>query len=218
MEKEVRYLEITELRKCGEKEDRTIEGYAVVFNSRSHDLGGFTEIIDPTALDGVLERSDVVLLMNHDNSRGILGRSKCGKGSLKLNVDERGLHFETKAPKTALGDEALEMIERGDANQCSFAFTVEAESWEKEGNSYLRTITKFDRIWDCSILTCEPAYPATECSCRSFEEFKAKEAEELRLAQEQKEKEQREAEEAELKAKIAEQHSKLIEDYKDYLK
>lgn len=121
MEKEIRSLE-TEFRI--EPESRNIEGYAAVFNSRSHDLGGFIEEILPGAFDDVLERSDVVALLNHDSSRGILGRSKKCKGSLKLEVDDKGLRFSTEAPKTSLGDECLEYLRRGDANQCSFAFTV----------------------------------------------------------------------------------------------
>lgn len=33
------------------EEKRTIEGYALVFNSPSEDLGGFTEIIERSAID-----------------------------------------------------------------------------------------------------------------------------------------------------------------------
>lgn len=223
--KEIRNFGSVELRACGEnKESREIEGYALVFNSLSHDLGGFREQIMPEAINDVLERSDCVLVLNHDNSRGILGRSKCGKGSLRLKADEKGLHFETKAPKTALGEEALEYLRRGDATQCSFAFNVAegGDRWEKKSDgTYLRTITQLDKIYDCSILTCEPAYQGTSCSCRSFEDFKEKEAEELRLAKEAEEKaeqEKREKEEAEKAEAIKKAFDKLKEEYKNYLK
>ena len=43
-----------------EPESRTVTGYALVFNTESTGISGFTEVIAPTALDGVLERSDVL--------------------------------------------------------------------------------------------------------------------------------------------------------------
>ena len=220
MEKEVRSVD---LQFRNDNENRTIDGYAIVFNSLSHDLGGFVEQVSPNALDGVLERSDVVAVLNHDSSRGILGRSRYGNGSLKLSVDEHGLRFIVDAPHTSLGDECLEYLRRGDATQCSFAFTVGNDTWTKrDDGSYLRTINSFDKIFDCSILTCAPAYEATSVKCRSFEEFKAEEekkeaearAEEERLAQEQRE--------ADEEAKRQEEEQRLKEYYenlrKEYLK
>ena len=216
MEKEIRSIDI-EFRKDGE--NRTIDGYAIVFNSLSHNLGGFVERVLPEAVqDGVIEKSDVVALLNHDASRGILGRSRNGKGSLQLSADEHGLRFVVDAPKTALGDECLEYLRRGDATQCSFAFTVAEDSWEKQSDgTYLRTIRKFDRLYDCSILTCTPAYEATSVSCRSFDEFKAEEERkeaEAKAEQERIEKEQREAEEAEKQAKLKAYYDELREEYK----
>lgn len=219
MEKEIRSIDV-QFR--NESDNRTIDGYALVFNSLSHNLGGFVETISPNALDGVLERSDVVALLNHDNSRGILGRSRFGKGSLKLSVDDHGLRFVVEAPHTSLGDECLEYLRRGDATQCSFAFTVGSDTWTKrDDGTYLRTINSFDQIFDCSILTCTPAYEATSVSCRSFEEFKAEEArkEEEKLAElEKQEQAKREAEEAEKQAKIKEFYDALRKEYQDALK
>ena len=80
------------------EDSRLVEGYASVFNSRSKDLGGFTEIIDPSAFEGVIEKSDVLALLNHDQDRGVLARSRKGVGSLTLNIDERGLYYSFEAP------------------------------------------------------------------------------------------------------------------------
>lgn len=63
-------------------ESRTVEGYALVFNSESNDLGGFTEVIEPSSLEGVLERSDILCLLNHNEDRGVLARWNKGVGSL----------------------------------------------------------------------------------------------------------------------------------------
>lgn len=221
MEKEIRNLDI-ELR-FPEGESREVSGYAIVFNSLSHDLGGFREEIMPEALEGVIERSDCVALLNHDPKRGILGRSRFGKGSLRLSVDDRGMLFDFDAPKTALGDEALEYLRRGDATQCSFAFTLAegGDRWTKqEDGTYLRQITQFDQIFDCSILTCTPAYEATSVSCKRFEEIleEEKAENERKLAELKAEEERKAAEEAEQKAaKLEEYYTQLKDEYKDVL-
>ena len=106
-----------ELRNCNEivkMDSRTVEGYALVFGKQSRDLGGFTEVIEPSALAGILEKSDILCLLNHNEDRGILARSKYGTGSLELTIDETGLKYRFEAPNTALGDELLEGLRRGD--------------------------------------------------------------------------------------------------------
>lgn len=219
MEKEERYLSIIPAPTAEDyrsnPESREVNGYAIVFNSLSENLGGFREIIDPEAVEGVIEKSDIVAVLNHDSSRGILGRSRNGEGSLKLSVDEKGTAFRFDAPRTALGDECLEYLRRGDANQCSFAFTVAEDSWRKlDDGMYERTIKKFDRLFDVSILTCAPAYAATSVSCRSFEEFKEQEQRELEEAK--RAEEERLAEEK--KAHLAEYYKTIKEENNKYLK
>lgn len=135
----------------GENEEkRTVEGYALLFDTPSDGLS-FTEVIKRGALDGVLEKSDVFALLNHDQRRGILARSKYGKGSLSLSVDDKGLKYRFDAPKTALGDELLENIRRGEIGESSFCFDVEKDTWEKrKDGSWKRTIEKFGNIYDIS--------------------------------------------------------------------
>lgn len=216
MEKEIR--NIGEIR--ANAESRNVDGYAIVFNSLSEDLGGFREMVLPEAVDGVIEKSDVMALLNHDNTRGILARSRYGNGTLTLQADEKGLRYTFDAPHTALGDECLEYLRRGDINQSSFAFTVSEDSWEKQvDGTYIRTIRKFARLYDVSpVFT--PAYAETSVSCRSFEAFKQAEEmreEEERLKAEQEENERREAEEAEKQAKLKEYYDSIRESYKEAL-
>ena len=158
-----------------EPESRHIEGYGSVFNERSLDLGGFVEMIAPGAFDGVIERSDVKCYLDHNPGKGILARSRNGKGSLSLVVDEKGLQYSFDAPKTNLGDEVVEGIKRGDYSQSSFAFTVDDEVWTKEADgTYLRTITKIGGLYDVSIVA-SPAYEGTSVALRSLDAFKAQE-------------------------------------------
>ena len=169
---EVRNFNI-ELREEGES--RFVEGYASVFNSRSRDLGGFQEIILPGAFDGLIDKSDVRCLLDHNPQRGILARSKNGQGSLRLSIDERGLKYEFDAPHTALGDEVVEGLKRGDYSESSFAFRVQDEQWTKEEDgTYLRTISKISGLYDVSIVQ-QAAYGDTSVALRSLDEFKAQE-------------------------------------------
>lgn len=161
-------------RRSQDEESRLVEGYAVVFNSRSVDLGGFYEVIDRSALDQeIINRSDVVCLLDHDIKRGVLARyrGESMNNSLSLTLDEHGLAFSFEAPKTALGDEILEGVKRGDISACSFAFTVADDEYRKEEDgTILRTIRKIDRLFDISLVY-KPAYDETNVDTRGLKLF-----------------------------------------------
>lgn len=184
-EKEIRGISY---RATLDEESRKVEGYALLFNKDSKPMrgGDLIERIAPTALDGVLEKSDVLCLMNHDESRGVLARYRMGEGSLSLVVDEKGLKYSFEAPNTALGDELVESLKRGDISESSFAFTVEKDNWEKKENgTYLRTIVQIGQLYDVSPVY-YPAYQDTKVALRSLNE---KKEEELKAHQEKLNKE-----------------------------
>ena len=159
-------------------ESRTVEGYALVFNKESRDLGGFKEIIDASSLDGVIAKSDILCLLNHNEERGVLARSKFGNGSLELTIDDTGLRYKFDAPNTQLGDELLEGIRRGDISTSSFAFKVAEDKWEKRSDgSYLRRITKFSELYDVSPVYKE-AYPDTSVALRKMKDIDSDELKE----------------------------------------
>ena len=159
-------------------ESRHIEGYAIVFNSLSNDLGGFREIIEPTAIDDeLIKNSDIVCLFNHDIKKGLLARSYHGRGSLKLEIDEHGLHYSFDAPNTKFGNEILEMVRRGDVAKCSFAFVCGEDNWTKDENGeYIRRVKKIKNLYDVSLVY-HPAYEETEAiaDTRGLDELKAQE-------------------------------------------
>lgn len=153
---------------------RKVEGYGIVFNKRSLDLGGFVEVIEPGAVEGVIERSDVLALLNHDVNKGLLARSIEGEGSLKLVADKKGVKYSFEAPNFDLGNELVEGIKRGDIKGSSFAFSLPSDKswgkWDKtEDGKDLRIIKKFDQIYDMSPCYRE-AYPDTSVALRSLEE------------------------------------------------
>lgn len=168
------------------QDSRTVEGYAVVFNRQSEDLG-FYETINPAAItEDVLMRSDVFCLFNHDQDK-VLARSKYGTGSLQLQLDEQGLKYTFQAPNTDIGNSLLEYLRRGDIDSSSFAFTVStdegSEVWTTgtDGRQY-REILKIDELHDVSPVW-NPAYTSTSVSQRTLDKLN-----QLREMQDEKEK------------------------------
>lgn len=149
--------------------DRTISGTAILFNTESVLLGGwFTEIIEPGAIDQeLINSSDIVMLVNHEDDALPLARSTNGQGTLNVGLDANGVNFDFQARPTAYGDEVLGAVRSGDINKMSFAFTVAegGDDWfAKPDGTYLRTIKKIDGLYDLSLVT-RPAY--VETSVRS---------------------------------------------------
>lgn len=182
-EKEIRSLSgQIQIRSVPDNEEsRVIEGYALLFEHESKLLYDFTEVIRSGAISQeTVNKCDVVALFDHDRSRGILARSTNGSGSLKLTVDEKGLRYEFEAPNTALGNEMLELLKRGDLRESSFAFTCKEDTWVKaDEGTYKRYINEIEAIYDVSIVI-TPAYSGTDVKCRSYEAMKEKESGELR--------------------------------------
>lgn len=169
MEKETRNL--NQPLKINE-ENRKIEGYAIVFDSQSEDLG-FREYIHKSAVTPeLLKRSDVFALLDHDANK-ILARSKNGVGNLKLTIDDVGLKYEFEALKNDLGDTVLEYVKTNMINSSSFAFTIAdgGDKWTRTSDGTLqRDIYNFDALYDVSPVF-NAAYSKTTCNCRSLDDF-----------------------------------------------
>lgn len=177
MDKLIRNIGNIEVRSLEDgAESRTVQGYAVVFESESEDLG-FIEVIKRGAItQELVDSCDIFAKFNHDDNK-VLARSNRGKGSLKLTVDEVGLKYEFEAPHTDLGDSLLENIRRGEIYQSSFAFALSnddknAQKWEKRNGKLYRTINNIAYLFDVSPVW-QPAYSATTCDKRSMDELNA---------------------------------------------
>ena len=177
-----------ETRIEADKEARTITGYAAIYNSDSEDLGGFIERMAPGSFDGRLQ-DDVRVLFNHDNNL-VLGRTISGTATLE--VDEKGLRYTCQLPDTSYAKDLIELMERGDVTQSSFAFTIEDESWEERADGMLiRTVKKVGQLYDVSPVT-YPAYTEATSGLRTSApiEMEQREVE----VEEQKEEKQQEPE------------------------
>lgn len=149
--------------------DRKIRGVAIVFNSRSVDLGGFTEIIKPEAVDRTIrEGLDVRALVEHDSGK-VLGRTRAG--TLALRKTKRGLEVEIDPPNTTAARDILESIDRGDISGMSFRFKNIRDDWRMQDGQPVREVTDMV-VSEISIVTF-PAYPETDVALRSLQEFTA---------------------------------------------
>ena len=113
--------------------------------------------------------------MFHDRQI-ILGRSNKGSGTLEYFVDEKGVGFNLELPRSANGDEALELVRRGDISGCSFAFTthywdsdfVERSTKNVNGTVMITyTVRAVTGVYDFT-LAADPAYPDTSVEAREF--------------------------------------------------
>ena len=172
MEKEIRNLGNIQIRAVDGESSRHIEGYALMFDTQSEYIGFYETIERGAVTQEMVDACDVFATFNHDTNK-IFARSNMGKGSLTLTVDDTGLKYEFDAPNTALGDELIEYLKRGDIDKSSFAFYMnpdddEAETWESKDGAYYRTIHKIAAICDVSPVW-QPAYQDTSVSKRSLE-------------------------------------------------
>ena len=154
-----------------DQQGKTISGYAIVWNSPSKDLGGFTEVVTPKALDGV-DLSNVLMLNNHDYTQ-VLASVKAG--TLTLETDDKGLHFIAQLPNTSFANDVYEEVQSGNVDSYSFGFDSDddTDEWTKDdGGNITRTINQVKSLFDVSVVAV-PAYDDTnvQVDTRSYEKF-----------------------------------------------
>lgn len=164
-----------------DQQGKTISGYAIVWNTPSKDLGGFTEVVAPDALNGV-DLSDVLMLNNHDYTQ-VLASVKAG--TLTLTPDEKGLAFSAQLPNTSFANDVYEEITSGNVDSCSFGFEVNdgGDTWTKDDDGNItRTVNQVKSLFDVSVVAV-PAYDDTnvQVDTRSYEKFINKKKEDKKM-------------------------------------
>ena len=187
MSKEREYRNMTfEVREDGAEPSFLVEGYASTFEPyKLFELDGVPvyEQIEPTAFDEA-DMNDVVYRIDHE------GRvyARASAGTIKLDIDEHGLHHITDLSKTSSAREHFEDIAAGNYPQMSFAFTVEEEHFDDANKT--RIIDRIGKVFDISAVSF-PANPTTEIHVRDYfngviEMEKAAEAERLQAEEERR--------------------------------
>lgn len=164
--------------KRASSDSRTVEGVAAIIGSR-YNMGWYDEVIAEGAFTEALKNSDIRALLNHDANK-LLARTS--SGTLEVWVEGKELRYKFEAPNTRDGDDVLELLDRGDLKESSFAFTIERQRWESIDHGKdapkrweeIRHIEEFKIIYDVSPVT-YPANPDTSVAKRSFDLYKGEE-------------------------------------------
>lgn len=154
-------------------DNRRLRGYAIVFNARSQNLGGFQEVIAPDAIDRTFKEAiDVRALVNHDSSK-VIGRLNAG--TLEMRKDSKGLRVTIEPDMdVSYARDIAAAVKRGDVSGMSFAFRTIEDDWNYEDEDVpLRTVLDM-RVSEVSIVTF-PAYTQTDVQVaqRSLQAFEA---------------------------------------------
>lgn len=136
-----------------------LSGVAIVFNSRSVDLGGFVEILAPSMVDRTFaEGIDVVQLAHHNTEQPL---ARLSRGTLTIKKTMRGLENSFQTIDTSHGTNMQKDVEAGNVRSQSFGFAVapDGDDWEVVGDEVLRTV-RDARIYELSGVVW-PAYKQT---------------------------------------------------------
>lgn len=152
-----RFLDVgtkVETRETGGK--KYITGM-IPYNSRSEDLGGFVETIDPAAFRKTMnDGADVFAFWAHNDAE-VLGSTRAG--TMKLENRDSGLAFEIEVRDTAVSADRYEAVKRGDVLGTSFGFITERDEWSTDRTE---RVLKEVRLLEISPGVAFPAYPGAQ--------------------------------------------------------
>ena len=138
-----------------ETDGRRLRG-VIPFGIESRDMGGWREVIEPTALRGA-RLDDLTLTVEHSGVP--LARHP---GTLELEERADGVHWSAEPPRSR--QDIVEAVERGDLRAASWRMRVGRDEWRGD----VRHVHEIAELRDVSI-TANPAYPAAAVELRSHE-------------------------------------------------
>jgi hypothetical protein len=150
-----------------------IQGYAIVFDSKSVNLGGFREVIKPEAFDAVLNSDqDIVATANHQPTK-VLGRMS--NNTLELKKDGKGIFATITPPDTQAGRDAITEVEGGYVDGMSFQFIVKDQKFVRQTDGSVVREVRSANLIELGPVTF-PAYHDTTTNTVSVEARSAVEA------------------------------------------
>jgi uncharacterized protein len=135
---------------------KQFRGHMIVFNLKSVDLGGFTEIIRPSAADRIeTEKPDLRAFWNHDSA---LTLARITAGTMRVRKVTRGVAVEIDPPRWA--HNYIESVERRDVTGMSFGFWALDDDWHLEDGEPVREVFDMRTIEGSPVSF--PAYEQTD--------------------------------------------------------
>lgn len=181
---------VMEVRADAKDDEMIVEGYATTFN-QPYDLftyqgTRYMEQVDPNAFEEC-DMGDVI--MQYDHAGRVFARTR--NGTLKLEVDDRGLKITADLSRTDTARQLYQEIREGMTDRMSFGFIVGLDERtttrdEDTGKAtVLRTIKRFKKLYDVSAVSI-PANDQTSISARMLSDGWIAEAEAERLRAQRK--------------------------------
>jgi HK97 family phage prohead protease len=156
-------------------------GYAATFDTHSHNLGGYKEVIQRGAFRSALkaDEGDIFFFGLEHNERQPLARTsvRSGPGRLELREDAKGLRTEAHLVNTSVARDLKELVETGVVSDMSYGFRMREPGEQRilgrqrverqDDGGIVRTIESFYRLLDVTAAV-GPAYPGTSAAMRSL--------------------------------------------------
>ena len=163
---------VMEVRADAKEDEMIVEGYATTFNQPyelySYGNYRYMEQVDPNAFEEC-DMDDVI--MQYDHAGRVYARTR--NGTLKLEVDDRGLKITADLSKTDTARQLYQEIREGMTDRMSFGFIVgldertHIEDADAGTCTVMRTIKRFKKLYDVSAVSI-PANDLTSISARTL--------------------------------------------------
>lgn len=158
-----------EIRATNLKADNMTLVGLVAFNSPSHDLGGFVEVIKPFAFSASLASEEPVKAIVEHNHDLLLGKTT--SQTLSLEESDSGLKVTIQLSNQIQAHKDIyEQVKRGDLDSLSFGFIAEDELWDYDSEPATRYISKA-KLYEVTVCAIG-AYPANKIDVRTLKTVK----------------------------------------------
>ena len=148
-------------------EGKTLSGYAIVWNSDSRDLGGFTERFLPGSVTESVRSNTITAVAHHDDSMPLGAQHD---GTLRLREDAKGLSYEIDLPDASYARDLASLMteQRKTIGGTSFSFSTPpgGDVWKRQDGKNIREVRKatLGHISPVAVA----AYPETTAFLRSL--------------------------------------------------